>query len=139
MSWIVNTLLKNRLSIREIADTNSDELNDLFLIEKAIEEMHNYELLSDFDVMLLSRIGDGKMLKDLSKEFSIGKGTLSKTINQLCERISFYLGGPFTNDGYLTELAEHNNLTDDQVETLKRYIESKFKHTIIRSPYKDEG
>lgn len=127
MSWIVQSLLNNREIIREEADIDSDEFNDLLVVEKAIKELIEQSRLSADDLAIL-----GIQEDDISSKLE--RHTLAKRKEQLCERIAYYLGDYFTDEGYLDEFAKKHRLSSEQVRSLWKYIHSNNKHKIIRKP-----
>lgn len=133
MSWIVASLLNNRERIRSTADINSDEFNDLLLIEKAIETLLSEKRISKEELELLGVTDNDGYEKNngLSK---YERHTLSKKRAQICDRIAYYLGGYFTDDGYLDHMQKKHKLTQSQVDILRKYINGRNKHRIIRKP-----
>lgn len=110
----------------------SDEFNDLLSVEKAIEELKDLNLLSNRDLEVLDREEDGNynrgnpFRKTHSKHFSI-----------ICNRIAYYLGGYFTDEGYIDYLARNYRLDEDHKETLRRFMTSRFKNRILTKSYKN--
>lgn len=131
MSWIVASTLNSRDEIRERADINSDEFNDLMLIEKAIESLKKQNRISDDDLYILGIPDSYNKTEKLSR---MERHTLSKRKAQICDRIAYYLGGYFTDDGYLDYIQKKYKFSPDQMNTLRKFIKSKNKHRIIRKP-----
>ena len=133
MSWVIQTLLHNKVAIETAPDIESDEYNNLLVIEAKIKELHAEGFLSDVDMLIIELVSDGRPLKTL--EGSIGKSrvTISKTFIQICNRIAYFLGGYFTDEGFLDNLKTDNRLSDDDIEKARDYINGKFKHTLMRN------
>lgn len=136
MSWIIQSLLNNREVIRSTADISSDEFNDLILVEKAIETLVAENRISkeELDILGMADSVGYEKIDDLSK---YERHTLSKKKEQICQRIAYYLGGYFTDDGYLDHIQKKHKLSSNQVELLRKYIKSRNKHRIIRKPLHD--
>ena len=162
MSWIVQHLLSNRTSIRfksnvfekEYRDSptllnlsfdfmgsnigyndqqiNGDEFNDLLLVERAITELREKMVLSKRDEDIIKFVEDGNTAFSGKNPFKRGPDALIKDFELICERIAFYLGGYFTNDGYIEYMVEEYNLNEKQEKTVRDYIKSRYKHTILR-------
>lgn len=132
MSWIVQNLLRNRTSIKGKGDFESDEFLDLLMIEKTIEILHKGGLLTDYELSLIDFMSDGKPLKDAEVKFNRSRISISKHFIKLCNKIAFYLGGYFTDDGYLEYMRRKYKLTDSDVSRLRRFIRSKYKNKIMR-------
>ncbi len=130
MSWIVETLLNNRENIRAESNIDSDEFNDILIIEKAIKELREGGVLSDEDLSILNIKSDSSFTSKSRSE----KQTLSKKYVQLCERIAYYIGDYFTEEGYLNYIQKKYGLSSEQVNVLLKYIKSEYKHKIIRKP-----
>lgn len=134
MSWITESLLNNREQIKSEGDINSDEFNDLLAVEEAIENLRKQDRLSDEDLVILGIFPDPITNKRTKNE----KQTIYKKRAALCERIAFYLGGYFTDEGYLDYVSKKHNLSEQQVERLRKYMKSVYKHKIMRKPLNNE-
>jgi hypothetical protein len=143
MSWIIQSLLNNKNYIREKNDIESDQFNDLILVEKTIEELSKKGLLSTTDLDIIAEMS-GDVSGFLGKPKS-QRETENKKYSSICDRIAFYMGGYFTDEGYLAYMKTKHRLTEDQVETMRNYIASPFKHKIARKgssvgyAYKSQG
>lgn len=161
MSWIVQNLWNNRETIRnktrrhggiaynfalaygseESYDDDkggyddpfieNDEFNDLLVIERAVKELTELGLLSEDDLEILYSSGIG-----IYNNENRQRKTDSKHFYQVCERIAYYLGGYFTDEGYLNYLKKKYKFTEDQVDTARAFMNSKFKNKILSKGYK---
>jgi hypothetical protein len=136
MSWIIQSTLNKRIEIKTKPDLESDEYNDLLLIEKAIEELGLKGVLSADDMGIINFFSEGKLPAD-AKELDKYRTTVVGRYDMICERIAFYLGGYFTNDGYIDYMVEKYNLTEEQENKLREFIRSKYKHRIMRNPFNE--
>lgn len=139
MSWIVETILNNRNIIRSRAidqlNIESDEYNDLITIENAINSLLEKGKISDKELEILDMTGNGDTVSMVaSKEKGKRDKSLIKKYKNLCDRVAFYLGGYFTDEGYLNHMKLKYNLADDSIDALRLYINSKLKHRIKRKP-----
>lgn len=139
MSWIVQTILNNRNNTRFKAfkefDIESDEYNDLITVENAIKDLSSMGKLSSRDVEILFMTGSGETINMLaSREKGKRDWSLSRKYKDLCNRLAFYLGGYFTDEGYLDHMKSKYNLTDDAINALRQFINSNLKHRIKRKP-----
>lgn len=129
MSWIVASLLNDRERIKSEGDLDSDDFNDLLLIEKAIETLAREKRLSKDELIIIGF---------LHGTVEMERHVIAKKRQQICQRIGYYLGDYFTDEGYLDYMQIKHNLTDEQVETLRKYINSKYKHKVARKPIPNE-
>lgn len=136
MSWIVQRLLMDSPRIRETHDMDSDEYNDLLIIEKKINDMKKRSLITPVESTILSYIVQGYLLDDIENFCGISRETISKIFKSLCEKISYSIGGEFTDDGYIEEIAKRNRLTDQEQDILKNFMSSKLRHKVMRRPLK---
>lgn len=134
MSWIVQHLLRNKELIKSVPDIESDEYNNLLVVESKINELYNEGFLSDIDLSILQLVADGRPIRNLESEIDKNRITISKTFVQICDRISYFLGGYFTDEGFLDVLKSNYRLNDNQVSELKEYMSGKFKHKLMRNP-----
>lgn len=163
MSWIVQNLWNNRERIRnksvrhygisynfsllygvekEIDDEaigyndpfiENDEFNDLLVVEKAIEELNELGLLSQHDLEVLERSGEG-----IYNNENRQRKAESKHFYSVCERIAYYLGGYFTDDGYIYYITRKYKLTPEQQDIAREYMKSKFKNKTLNKTYRKE-
>ena len=108
-----------------INDDNSfddDNYNDLLSVEMAIERLKELGLISDFELDVLSLVSSGATFNYITKTLSITNPTLRKIFKKLCDKIAFYLGDYFTDDGYIDYMQKKYNLNDDEVEKITKII-----------------
>lgn len=130
MSWITQSLLNDKNYIKERKDIESDEFNDLLMVERAIETLIGKGLLNEEEQEIISMVsGDkaGFMEKQKSQ-----RETIMKKYVAICERIAYFLGGYFTDDGYIAYIAKKHRLSDEQVEIMYNYIKSPFRHKVAK-------
>jgi len=137
MSWIVQHLLINSEVLHAQSDFESDEYNNLLVVEKKIEELLDKGLLSERELNILNVVASGDLYGDLDESLGLNRRTVYKIFNDICEKISFSIGDVFTDAGYISYMAEKYNLTARQIEKLENFITSNLKHKIMRSPYND--
>lgn len=130
MSWIIQSLLNNKNFIHAANDINSDQFTDLLLVEKTITELKNKGLITEQDLGVIGEMtGDVSGFVERSKS---QKDSQYKKYVSICNRIAYYMGGYFTDEGYLSYMKRKYRLTDENVETMRNYMKSKFKHKIAR-------
>ena len=132
MSWYIMSLLKNKLEIQSNQDLDSDEYNDLLVIEKKIADLHDAEIISEQEMLLIKYVEDGKPMANSKAGFGKNRISLTRDFSNLCNKIAFYVGGYFTDDGYAHYMREKYNLTDEQVEKMINYMKSKYKNKLLR-------
>lgn len=138
MSWLVQNLLNNKVKIHSSPDLESEEYNDLLLVEKAISELVVKGNISEIDINLINNASDMGFPKPIVEELGKTKYVLTKEYNKICERIAYYLGGYFTDDGYLDYMKRKHKLSKEQVELLRRYMKSEYRHKIMRKQPKND-
>lgn len=132
MSWIVNHLLRNSVEIKSRPDIDSDEYNNLLVVESKINNLYSGGFLSDVDLFIIELMADGKPIKNLEAEIGKSRLTISKTFIQLCDRIAYFLGGYFTDEGFLDNMKELYKLDGSQMDKLKEHMSGKFKNKLMK-------
>jgi hypothetical protein len=127
MSWIVESLLNDREKIRAVSDIESDEFNDLLVVEKAVKTLKEQGKLNSMELAIIA-------VETPEEPIALEKPTLSKRKSQICDRIAFYLGGYFTEEGYLNYIKKKHGLSDDQTDALRKFMKSEYRHKIMRKP-----
>lgn len=136
MSWIVARLLMETVKLKEHPDFESDDYNNLLVIEQKIESMKRSNLLEKDEEQILSLIREGYLFGDIGEMIGMGTETVSKTYRAVCGRIAYSLGGEFTDEGYLQAVAKNRHLSEEQVSILKNFINSSLRHKVLRRPSK---
>ena len=133
MSFLIEHLLIESLILKEEHDLESDSYNDLLIIEKKIKELKEKGLFTENEYKILTLISEGYFYEDVEKILGIGRATVSKIFTETCNRLSYYLGGNFTDEGTIDDLKERYRLTEKQIKILEDYIKSRYRHKIRHS------
>ena len=126
MSWYIQTLLINKYKIKESIyiekngkyDLDSDIYNDLLIVERKIEELYRANLLSDFELKIINSISLETPYRKIGEELNCSVSLIRITFRQTCEKISFSIGGVFTDDGYLNYLIKKYRLTSQDAKKI---------------------
>lgn len=133
MSWIVQSLLRNKIEIRSRLDIESDEYADLLVVEKKISDLHTEGFLSDMDIYIIDLVSDGRPIRELEKAIDKSRITISRVFIQICERVAYFLGGYFTDEGFIENMSLNYRLSASDIDSLRLYINGKFKHKLMRN------
>lgn len=132
MSWYIQQLLRNSLEIRITADIESDQFNDLLVVEKHIDSLREDGIITEDELSLIKYIEDGKPFVNSKDDVGKNRVSLSKDFIRLCDKLAFYIGGYFTDYGYMEYMKSKYNLTDAQVGIMLEYMTSRYKNKLIR-------
>jgi len=132
MSWITQFLIMKRDELEVNPDFESEEYNDLLIIEKKISELKEKGILSPIELRIIDLMSEGKTFKDLEEIVGMSRVTISKIFIKACYKISYSIGDIFTDSGYLEYMKKKYKLTNKEIERLEEYIVSKFKHKIMK-------
>ena len=133
MSWMVQHLLMNSELIHAQPDFESDEYNNLLVVESKINDLIKKGLISKHEKKVIDMFSDGKSLGDLETLLGINRVTVSKVFKEACDKVSFSLGGAFTDSGYVDYMVEKYKLSEEEADKLDKFIKSNLRHKIIRS------
>jgi hypothetical protein len=111
---------------------DDDDYNDLLIIEKKIKDLYSNGLLTDEELELIEHVSDGKPLNQVGTEINKSRLTMARKFYAITNRIAQSLGGYFTDEGYLDYMQNKYNLTEEQVDAARNYMESRFKYKIMR-------
>lgn len=136
MSWIVQRLLMATPRLKENPDFESDEYNNLLIVEKEIISLRKNGLLSDLETAIIGLVAEGYLLSDIAGKIKLSSKTVSKIFELSCNRIAFSLGDEFTDAGFIDEFSYKNKLSREEQDRLEDYIASNKKHTVIRRTIK---
>ena len=135
MSWYVETLLINRESIRAstvvkasrysshvFVNLTGNDYNNLLLLEKTIKNLYDAGNITDKEIEVINLVATTKSLRDLEKEGTTARHSLSRIFYNVCEKLAFILGGEFTDEGYLNYIQRKHKLNAEQVEQAREYM-----------------
>jgi DNA-binding NarL/FixJ family response regulator len=122
MSWIIRQLLENNKLIKERGDIDSDEYNDLIVIEKKFADLNKKGLFSPVEIKVYNYIIDGINYKDLSSKLNLNRITVSKIYSDIINKLSISLGYEFTDEGYMDYITKKYKLNEEQQKRMAEYI-----------------
>jgi hypothetical protein len=128
----VETLILERHKIRAYPDFESDSYNNLLIIENKIKELAKNGTIEPFELAILDYVSTNKSYDELEELLGISRQVISKYFSNICNKISFNLGGIFTDAGYLEYMKENYRLSEEEIEIIQKHIDSPYKHTIRR-------
>jgi hypothetical protein len=102
------------------------------VIEKKIEDLHKEGLVSEAELSLIKYMEDGKPIVNSKEEFGKNRLSLAKDFITLCNKLAFYLGDYFTDDGYAEYMKQKYSLNDEELSKMITYMSSKYKHKLMR-------
>jgi len=114
-------------------DIESDEYADLLVVEKKISDLHTEGFLSDMDIYIIDLVSDGRPIRELEKAIDKSRITISRVFIQICERVAYFLGGYFTDEGFIENMSLNYRLSASDIDSLRLYINGKFKHKLMRN------
>ena len=132
MSWIVETLILNRARIRVNPDFDSVEYNDLLVVESKIQELVNIGAIDHFELAILEFVSSNISYNQLQGLLGIGRSTISNYFKRICKRVSYSLGGYFTDEGYLEYMKREFKLSDTQVNLVGAHMQGRYRHMLRR-------
>jgi len=135
MSWLVETLLRDRYRIRSDPDFSSDEYNNLIIIESKIKELYESGSIDDFELALLEYVSTSNNYTALEEVLGIRRRTIASHFKRICDRISYSLGGEFTDAGYIEYMRKTYNLSEEEVEKIIMHMNSNYRHVVRSKPY----
>ena len=148
MSWYVESLLRNSESIKsgvvgslvydgdgdygESIDLDSDTYNDLLIVEDTVKKLTYSGYLNSTEISIIKLVYNSKSLLQISMELKLSRITVSKIFSKLCDKLAFFLGREFTDEGYLDYMREKYHLTSNEIIKAKNFMASNKRHMIRR-------
>jgi len=122
MSWYVKSLILHSSDIRSIGELDSDSYISLLVLENKIKELVRRNLLSSKELEYIINISNTKSITESSKLLCVSRITLSKALNFACKKIAYYLGGDYTNPGYIDYIKSKYNLSIEEENKLLKFV-----------------
>ena len=130
MSWIVERLLIDRYRIKTNIPIDDDTWDRLIFLEKKITELYDEGLISDIEISVIRKMEENKSFSHIAIELGLSRSTVSKIFRNACNRIAFYLGGYYTDDGFLEALQNGYGLSNEEIRLVYEKINSKYRHKV---------
>jgi len=106
---------------------DDDTYSDLLSLEIAIKRLRENGNISDLEMKMINLLYEGASFNYISKSLSITNPTMRKFFKRLCEKLAFYLGDYFTDDGYIDYIQRKYNLDDKEIEAVTKIIKGNNK------------
>ena len=132
MSWLVETLLLSRTRIKDGADIDSDEYQDLLAVEQQVSKLIDLELIDSFELAIVNYVLGNKPYAELERILNVSRNTIAKYFTKICSRVSFALGGYYTDEGMIEYMEKKYGLTEEQVDKMRKHMEGRYRHRIRR-------
>lgn len=134
MSWRIKTLLFNYVRIKTEQDIESDDFNDLIVLEKQIEKLYISKILSEEELKVLKAVAETGGVSPAAEKLGKSIFYTTEVLNRTCIRIENIVGNEFMDSKYLENLKEKYFLSDEDIEKLRAHMNSKYKFKIKRKP-----
>jgi hypothetical protein len=112
-----------------IQDLEADLYTDILLVDEAIKKLQVSGSLTAEDVEIIDFVKSGGKLASI-KDNTLDKhrSTISKRFNDISERIAFFMGDYFTDDGYIFYIREKykNRFSEEQIQELESFITNEY-------------
>ncbi len=106
MSLLVARYIRDIFIILEKRDIESDVYNNALSISTVISKLHSDGNISDFDLKVLNYIAIGHTYLETSKFLSTSRQRVTASFKESCCKISFILGGDFTDAGFMNKFGK---------------------------------
>ncbi len=114
-------------------DFENDLYEDLLIVKSKMNELIKDGLIKKDELQIVDLILSNKSFSILEKENNISRKTLALKFKKLCAKIAYYLGGYFTDDGYLNYIKEKYKLTDEQINKARDFMNGNFRYSETRN------
>lgn len=118
MSYVIGEYIKRLPYILENADIESDEYNNILLIQRCISKLTENGTITEFERMLLLGIVDGYNYAELSRLLNADKQTVATTFERVTDRIAYILGGDFTDASFVNRIPEFLDVPPERIRSL---------------------
>lgn len=126
MSWIIEEYIRSLPEIKTNPDLEDDVYNNALLIEKCIDTLRQENKLEDIEYDVICAVMSGFNYTEIGKILGIDRQTASKVFAEATDKISYILGGEFTNAAFLEKIGSLGESISS------RDIDEIFKRGIIR-------
>lgn len=134
MSKYVQLLLASADEIKSAFENQNSDIRDLYddllTVEEKIKYLYERGYITDFDLLIISCVQTNRSFRKLEREYGISRLTLSTRFKKICEKIAFYLGDYFLDEGYIIKLQKKYHLSASEVKRLNKYFLRRFNGSL---------
>ena len=105
------------------------------IIEKVIGTLNQRGLLTPKENQVLQLRSEGYSFSEIGVLLGMGRITVSVLFGMTCQKISYILGGYFTDDGYLDYLMDKYHFSNEMMIKIDNYIHSAQRHRMKRTNF----
>lgn len=131
-SWYVEYLIMNRFEIASNPEQDLETYEDLLDVVKAYAMLRKSGLLTNKEIEILESV---PTIMSASRVLNMYKETISTIFRNACGKIGEYLGGYFTDAGYIEYVREKYNLNNFQIKAAQLFMNSEYRFKIMRKQY----
>ena len=132
MSWRIKTLLFNYIIIKTEHDLESDDFNDLLILEKEIERLYKAKILSNTELSILKAVATEGGTSPAALKLGRSVTYVTEMLNRTCTKLEKITGSTLLDSEYLSDLKERQKLSDEDITKLEEYMNSKFRFKMKR-------
>ncbi|KKN45701.1 hypothetical protein LCGC14_0680190 [marine sediment metagenome] len=101
MSLLVEEYIRSLFMILEEGKLESDVYSNALSISYLIKKLQGDGNLSQFDIDVLNDIAGGYSYSEVARRLGVSRQRITTSFKESCNRISFILGGSFTDAGFI--------------------------------------
>jgi DNA-binding CsgD family transcriptional regulator len=105
-------------------DFENDEYNFLLQLDTKIRDMLVSGQITPTERHIIEKLSEGNSYKEVGEKLNIGKSSVRKIFNSICNKLAFTLGGIFTDEGYAEYMMDKHNLSEVEVSKMITLMES---------------
>jgi hypothetical protein len=105
MSLLVARYIRDLFIILEGGDIESDVYNNALSISNIIDKLFKGNNISEFDLDVLNYVASGYSYSDVARFMLTSRQRVTTSFKESCNKISFILGGDFTDAGFMDKFA----------------------------------
>jgi bifunctional N-acetylglucosamine-1-phosphate-uridyltransferase/glucosamine-1-phosphate-acetyltransferase GlmU-like protein len=125
--WYIEFLLFNWRAIKLKEDLEAEDLNDLIVLEKKLQDLINNGFITKEELDLLKQIINCKSIYTLAKEINTDYRTLQVFLNSITNKLGTVLGDTFTDEYWISHMADKYNLNTEEVNKLKDHLSKPYR------------
>jgi len=128
----VETYIINSKHIKNECSIDSTEYSDLISIEKTLNKLYIAGTILTVEYNVVHLMAQGMKFKDIEALTNLSQYTISKSFISACNKIAYFLGDHFTDEGYMIYMKSAYGLRDEEIAILATYISGHLRHKLAR-------
>lgn len=101
---------------------DNPEYEDLLFVEMKLKELIDKNMITELELKVINQMIVGNSYTSAGDNLGITRGLVKDVFYRVCTKIAYYIGGEFTDEGYIEYMVNRYNLNSEQIQIMIDYM-----------------